>query len=534
MSKKVGRRQFIKITGTAAIGAVVAVKTAVGAKAAKKSSDFDINAQFSTFMKDIGDSPKDAGGTVTFTGKDPMIQSRVRIGACMALPAMASGVGAAAIWKHRTGESQDLRIDLRESIYNVNPVIGLVQRLDQAAGRFPADHPVPKSFTFLPTINGLPYQAPLMLGHPLSFAMFETKDGRWVTPTGAYPHLYHGFLNVVGASPSTESMAAAVKKWDAADLDEAVADAGYVMGFHRTAEEWEQHPEGQYLANTPLIDIRKVGEADPIPYTADPKRPLSGVKALSLTHVIAGTCAARTLAEYGAEVLHIARDQAVEHDFFVQDVNVGMRSAFLNLKNQEQNQILARLVSEANVFIEGFRGRSIEKLGFGIEEVAKRRPGIVYLSMRCYGWDGPWKDRPGFDMEGLTVSGITMAEAEGNRPKFPPTRVLNDYIAGYLGAAGILAALRRQAREGGSYHVRVNLARAAMWYRGIGLLPNKEVDLTDPEHRMIEPETIKKKTCYGEIHRLAPQVKLSKTPGRWREPLVSVRGSDKPVWENQD
>ncbi len=108
---------------------------------------------------------------------------------------------------------------------------------------------------------------------------------------------------------------------------------------------------------------------------------------------------------------------------------------------------------------------------------------------------------------------------------------MNDYLAGYLAAAGILAALRRQAREGGSYHVRVNLSRAAMWYASLGTFPTTDFDATDPEHRMIEPETLKRQTCYGEIHRLGPQVKLSKTPGRWREPLVSVRGSDKPVWK---
>ncbi len=531
MTHEMDRRQFIKTTGGPALGAVVAANSIRDAQAAGQSSDFDIDARFAEFMQDIGGNPGDGGGSVTFTGKDPIVQSRVRIGACMAISAMAAGVGAAAIWRNRTGEGQNLKVDLRESIYNTNPVIKLVQMLDQAAGRLSADDPIPKSFTFMPTINGLAYQAPLMIGHPLSFAMFETKDGRWVTPTGAYPHLYHGFLNVVGASPNTKSMAKAIKKWDAADLDEAVAEVGYILGFHRTAEEWARHPEGQYLAKTPVIDIRKVGDADPIPYAPDPKQPLSGIKALSLTHVIAGSCAARTLAEYGADVMHIARDQAVEHDFFVTDVNVGMRSAFVNLRNREQNQMFARLVPEANVFIEGFRGRGIDKLGFGVEEVAKRRPGIVYLSMRCYGWDGPWWNRPGFDMEGLTVTGITMAEGEGDRPEFPPTRVLNDYIAGYLGAAGILAALRRQAREGGSYHVRVSLSRAAMWYQSLGLFPSKEVDPVDPEQRMIEPETIKRQTCYGEIHRLAPQVKLSKTPGQWRDPLVSVRGSDKPVWE---
>ncbi len=531
---RLNRREFLQGSGYAAVGVGLASNLAGSAWAASHGlhSDFDIDEAFAHFMRDIGGRPGDCGGSVTFTGKEPILRSHFRIGASMALPAMAAGVGAAAIWKERTGQGQDLKVDLRESIYNVNPLIGLVQRMDQKAGNLAPDDPIPKNFTFMPTVNGLNYQAPLMLGHPLSFAIFETKDGRFVTPTGAYPHLYHGFLNVVGAPPNTESMAKVIKRWNAAELDEAVADAGYVLGLHRTAEEWARHPEGEYLARTPLIDIQKIGDADPRPYDPDPKQPLSGIKALSLTHVIAGSCAARTLAEYGANVLHVARDQAVEHDFFVQDVNVGMRSTFLNLKSPEQNKILAQLLPESDVFIEGFRGGSIEKLGFGVEEVAKQRPGVIYLSLRCYGWDGPWKNRAGFDMEGLTVTGFTMAEGGGERPQFPPTRVMNDYIAGYLGAAGIIAALRRQAKEGGSYHVRVSLSRAAMWYASLGTFPSTDFMPTDPAQRMIEPETIKRATCYGEIHRLGPQVKLSKTPGRWREPLVVVRGSSKPAWRD--
>ena len=294
-----------------------------------------------------------------------------------------------------------------------------------------------------------------------------------------------------------------------------------------------QHPEGKHLAQMPVLDIEKVGVAAPVPYKADPTQPLSGIKALSLTHVIAGSCAARTLAEYGAEVLHVARDQSFEHELVWNDVNVGMRSAFMNLSNPEQNKQLASLVPEANVFIEGFRGRSIEKQGFGVEEVVKKRPGIIYLSLRCYSWDGPWMERGGFDMEGLTTTGYTMSEGGGDRPQFPVTRVLNDYIAGYLGAAGITAALRRQAKEGGSYHVRVSLSRAAMWYASLGSFQSaNDFDPLHPEHRMIMPETIKGMTPYGEVHRLGPQVKLSKTPGRWRDPLVTVRGSSRPVWDS--
>lgn len=324
----------------------------------------------------------------------------------------------------------------------------------------------------------------------------------------------------------------AIKQWNAEELDQAVADAGFILGLHRTAEEWARHPEGKHLAKTLLIEIVKVGDADPRPYAPDPEQPLSGIKALSLTHVIAGSCAARTLAEYGADVLHVARDQSVEHDFFVQDVNVGMRSTFLNLKNSEHSKMLANLIPAADVFIEGFRGRSIEKLGFGVEEVTAKRPGIIYLSMRPYSWDGPWAMRGGFDMEGLTVSGFTMGEGGGNKPKFPPTMVMNDYIAGYLGAAGVQAALRRQRKEGGSYHVRVSLTRAAMWYASLGMFKSTDdFDPLHPEHRMIAPDTIKGDTCYGEIHRLGPQVRLSKTPGRWGDPLVTVRGSSRPVWE---
>ena len=219
---------------------------------------------------------------------------------------------------------------------------------------------------------------------------------------------------------------------------------------------------------------------------------------MSCTHVIAGTCAARTLAEYGAEVLHIARDQSFEHEILVNEVNVGMRSSFVDLKNPAQKRVFAKLLPEADVFLEGFRGRAMENLGFGVKEVATRRPGVIYLSVRCYSWDGPWWNRPGFDMEALTVSGYTVAEAGGvgHRPSFPPTMVLNDFIAGYLGAAGIIAALRRRAREGGSYRV-MNCFRAnrtdkppSYYEKSMRLRPNAvQVELSAPLRKSLSAET---------------------------------------------
>jgi hypothetical protein len=70
-----------------------------------------------------------------------------------------------------------------------------------------------------------------------------------------------------------------------------------------------------------------------------------------------------------------------------------------------------------------------------------------------------------------------------------------------------------------------------MWYQGLGRFPDTNF-VPGPDQVMIPPETITRQSPFGEIHRLAPQVKLSKTPGNWRDPLVVVRGSDRPVWES--
>ena len=91
--------------------------------------------------------------------------------------------------------------------------------------------------------------------------------------------------------------------------------------------------------------------------------------------------------------------------------------------------------------------------------------------------------------------------------------VLNDYIAGYIGAAGILAALRRRAREGGSYHVRISLSRAAMWFMSLGSFPTTDFDPTAPDHRMIPLRTMRARTPYGEVDRLAPQVEAVENAG---------------------
>lgn len=405
----------------------------------------------------------------------------------MAIPAMAGGVGAAAIWQERTGQAQDVSVDLRQAVYGIAPWAKFLADYNIRIGALSADW-LPKEWTWRPTLNGRDYQAPFILGNPLGFQVFPAKDGRLITPTGIYPHHYTGFLALIGAAPDPKQIATRIAAYDSAELESMAGKAGMIMGTHHTAAEWADHPQGTAIANIPVIEMVKIGDSDPIPWSSSPTAPLSGVRVLSNSHVIASTTASRTLAGYGAEVLHVAREQGFEHEALVTDVNVGMRSTMLDLKDPEQNRVQQRLSPRADVFVEGFRGRKMEELGFGAEEVARIKPGIIYLSIRPYGWDGPWKLFAGFDMEALTVTGFTMAQGGGTRPSFPPpppTFVLNDYVAGYVGAAGVIAALRRRAKEGGSYHVRVHLARCATWFQGLGQIPEAEAARRTPENTLV-------------------------------------------------
>ncbi len=470
------------------------------------SSPLDMDREFALLMQGIGLSPEDTGGTIRFLGADPIYGSRHRIGACIALPMMGAAAGAATIWNMRTGGTQDLSLDLRRAIHGVNPL-----------------------YQFKPTINGYSYQMPYGQGNNMMFDLYLTRDGRWVLPTGAYPHMTAAWSALLRCSHEKASIANAILKWDAEDLDQAAAEKNMIFAICRSSEEWARHPQGELLASKPLIEIEKIRDSAPEPFGAA-ERPLSGVRVLSATHVIAGNVVSRTLAEQGAEVLQIAHPQEFEHEVLAIDTCAGHRSAWLDLKTVEGNARGHALARGADVFVDSYRGRSLSKLGFSPEALAETRPGLIYCSIRCYGYDGVWANRGGFDMEALCVSGFTFREGTPDSPKFPPTLVMNDYIAGYMGAAGVTAALIRRAREGGSYHVKISLTRNAMWYPTLGLVDPHALDPDNEAHRLLPPDTITRQTPYGELVRLAPAVQFSQTPGAWPDGVVTVRGSCKPEW----
>ena len=482
------------------------MSTAVESRQPAASTPFDIGTAFEQFMNGIGLSSKDSGGKISFVGEDPIYESPARIAACISIPIMGAAASAATVWKMRTGRGQDLSIDLRKAIHGVNPL-----------------------YKFGPTINGYPYQWPWMFGNPLVFDLYLTKDGRWVLPTGGYPHMLFEWCSLLRCGPDKKSIANAILKWNGQDLDDLAAENNMIFAMCRSREEWAVHPQGALLASKPLVEIEKIADSAPEPFGQAP-RPLSGIRVLGLTHVIAGTVVSRTLAEQGAEVLHIEHPEEFEHEAFHVDETVGQRSAWLDLKTQDGNRRGHELAAGADVFVDSYRGRAMADLGFSPQQLAEARPGIIYCSVRCYGYDGPWANRGGFDMEALCVSGFTEIQGTPDRPMFPPTKVMNDYIAGYMGAAGVTAALIRRAQEGGSYHVKICLTRNAMWYPTLGIFDRDQYPMAGEEHQLLPPDTMTRQTPYGELYRLAPPVQFSQTPSHWEDPILTVRGSLKPEW----
>ena len=476
-------------------------------------------------LQPVGLTPGDVGGNVAFFGADPLFPSCVRLGEAFSISAMACAVGAAAIWRHRTGEGQDLTVDIRQAAHGINPELA-----------------------FHPTINGHPYSDWMGGTHPFSVYPYETKDGRWVYPSGVYPHQQNAWSNFFDCGISHKNIAGAIAKWNGAELEDAANAAGNTLCIARSPEEWLAHPQGAYLAAEPVIAVRKIGESEPEPFALS-DRPLGGVKVLSLTHAVAGPVVGRTLAEQGADVLSVNHYNDFEHDWVFDDANVGHRSTFLDLGDREDNATCKALARTADVVVDNFRGRKLGKFGLLPEELAASRPGIIVVSVRCYGWDGPWFDRGGFDMLGSAASGLAMLEGVDGMPSMPPTGLINDYITGYMGAAGATAALLKRAREGGSYHVTVSLTRCAMWYLSLGLVPTAERAFStnlyqriwnppkdaarimqEMKSRLLDPSALVRDTPLGKVRRLAPAVTCSATPAGWNDPILVPRGSSAPEW----
>lgn len=446
-----------------------------------------------------------ANDEVSITGADPVFSTKFKIGETCAAVVAGIGVAVTDIQELKTGRRQQVGIDAR-----------------RAAAAL-------RSTTYMQRPNGNGAFAKVVNYNHASMIKitqpWPTKDGRWVLPHFGLPNLQARMLKLLGCEPNPDSVGKAVAQWDALDLEAAIDEHRVCGGMVRSNAEWLRSEHGKVLAGKPIVEIIKIGDSDPEPFP-EGDRPLSGIKALDLTRILAGPIAGRTLAEHGAEVLMVTAERLPQIAEHVIDTSHGKRSCFLDLSVAEDAAQLKVLAGETDVFSQGYRPGMLEGLGFGPEDMAAHRPGIVYVSINCYGADGPFSHRGGWEQVAQTMTGICN-EGSPERPKLLPAAAC-DYTTGYLAAYGALQALAKRATEGGSYHVRVSLCQSGMFiYRqGSVAFDAPDMDLSEDELQVLRIETA---PALGPLRHLGPVLHLSETTPRWTRP-TPVLGGDAPEW----
>ncbi|OKO80596.1 CoA transferase [Bradyrhizobium sp. AS23.2] len=442
---------------------------------------------------------------VRLTGAEPQIPSSFRVAVAGQTTIAAAGLAAAEIWRLRSGMAQEVTVDIRHAVAECRSERYL--RLD--------DKPPPPAWD---AIAGV----------------YKTGDNRFVRCHTNFPHHRDAVCRVLGCEPEREKVQAALMQWKGEDFETAAYAAGGVVALMRSHDEWSALPQARALAELPLISIEKIGDAPPKPWPqgfSNSDRPLAGLRVLDLSRVIAGPVAGRTLAAHGADVLLVSGPELPAIPWLTIDTGRGKLTTFVELKSEAGRAQLRDLLKDADIFSQGYRPRALAALGFAPEDAAKINPGIVYVTLSAYGHAGLWAERRGFDSLVQTTTGFNHAEGRAagiDGPKELPAQML-DHATGYLMAFGAMMAKARQAREGGSWQVRVSLAQTGRWLWNLGRLDGG-LNTPDIAGEAVHAAFIESvPSGFGTLKAVRHSAVLSKTPARWSRPAMPL-GSHPPQW----
>ncbi|VTU26256.1 CoA transferase [Variovorax sp. PBL-E5] len=442
--------------------------------------------------------PPEALAHARLSGSEPVLPSSFAVGTAAQSTIAAAALAACELGHTRGAPRQEVGVDMLHAAL-------------ECVGWFSIDGQAPNPWD---AFSGL----------------YRCTDGA-VRVHANFAHHRDGALRLLGLDPAAARRAdaeTAMRHWRALDFEDAAAAAGMVATALRSFDQWDATAQGRAVASLPLFRIERIGDAPPqiLPALGPQARPLSGVRVLDLTRILAGPVGGRALAAYGADVMLI-NSPRLPNIVSIADTSRGKLSAHADLETQEGRDALAGLLREAHVFVQGYRPGGLAARGFGPEALARARPGIVCVSLTAYGTEGPWTGRRGFDSLVQTAMGFNHAEGEAagdGKPRPLPMQIL-DQATGYLIAMGASAALWRQLREGGSWHVQVSLAQTGHWLRGLGRVPHGLAVARPDFAPWLETST----SGFGELRAMRHSAQLSRTPAAWPRPSMPP-GSDPPVW----
>ncbi|KAK1707113.1 uncharacterized protein CLUP02_04732 [Colletotrichum lupini] len=266
---------------------------------------------------------------------------------------------------------------------------------------------------------------------------------------------------------------------------------GFCGSICFTPKQWRESEMGRSLSRHPLVNVKKQEQTMPTPPIAFPplssndKRPLAGVKVVEMTRVIAGPEIGTILASYGADVIRVNPPHLPDINIMQLSLNAGKRTIAIDLRKEEDASILKSLVSDCDVFIQGFRINKMPKFGLGLNDLLKmagdRGRGIVYVTENCYGPDGYYAERPGWQQIADAAAGSAYVTGRSlglpNNEAVLPSLPISDMSTGVLGAVGAMLGLKRRATEGGSYYSHASLVgvNAYALTEEVGLYPESTV-----------------------------------------------------------
>jgi CoA-transferase family III len=357
---------------------------------------------------------------------------------------------------------------------------------------------------------------------------YETRDGFIRLHTNYSAHR-DALLRVLGVAEQRDAVTEAVRAWDGEALELAVVEAGGCAALMRERAAFQAHPQGLALAREPLF-LYSAYEAPRRALAQSAPAPLSDVRVLDLTRVIAGPVCTRFLAAFGADVLRIDPPGFAEVPALLPDTTAGKRRAALDLKQPADREVFERLLREAHVLVTGYRSDALERLGLGAARRRALNPGLISVSLDAYGFSGPWAARRGFDSLVQMSTGIVALgrAVKGCREPAPLPAQALDHATGYFAAAAACHGLTRALHGEGS-ETRLSLAGTAelLWQLGT----DRERAGRELSKEDVAPYLEQADSAWGRARRMACPGAIDGYSPHWTLPAGPL-GKDPPTFRS--
>ncbi|KAK0387251.1 hypothetical protein NLU13_5564 [Sarocladium strictum] len=419
-----------------------------------------------------------AAEKVKFVGQDdqPFVLTPLKITESSAALNALVAVAASAVAADRYGTPyQDIEVNTDAATLFLESVL-----LPTIAGK-----PFHKHEQMMPELRKMDLYNMSVPIRRLSSNVYRTRDGRWY-------HL-HGSLNatptmqmlgVEETDVSTEEAiriyAEKVAQWDAKDIEKEANDvynqAGVVC---YEPEEFLSSEHGRIISDEPLWTTTRVpAPRKPWPEAKDPDAcsPLSGIRVIDFSRVIAAPAVSKMLSVLGADVLRVSFDQLPEMSLCMPDLQTGKRDTNINLKTEEGRKLFADLVRGADILIDGYRPGVLARLGFDSHSLRQLSPTLIYMRENCYGFKGPLAHRSGWQQISDCLVGISHLQGKflGLDEAVVPLLPNSDYQTGLVGAAAAIQALLHRTHEDTTFDIDISLTQYNIWYYRLGLYSEEQ------------------------------------------------------------